>query len=442
MSEFDLPPASPDEGQRRDDVAGPVEGQRDDAIGGIEGQRDYAVGGPVVGPRNEAAGGRARVRRRVIVVMMGLLAAVAVALVVASTGHLFGGATTLSSVHSSSSGPTGSLPVVRASALPRPATTSAIAARVDPGLVDINVTDGAQGVQGSATGMVLTPSGIVLTNNHVIRGATTIRATDIGSGRTYSAIVVGYDRSSDVAVIQLQGASGLQTVPLGDSSTVTVGARVTALGNAGGAGGTPSVAAGSVTALGQTITASDVGGVNPERLAGLMQTDAAVRPGDSGGPLVNDAGQVIGMDAAASTGFADQQTAAQSFAIPIDSALTIARQIETGVGSATVHVGATGFLGVEVVPADQFGGGFGSGSSAQVQGALLGGVLQGYPAAKLGLGQGDVITAVDGQAVNSSTGLTDLLSAHHPGDSVKLQWVDSSGTTHTATVKLVSGPPA
>ena len=190
MSEFDLPPASPDEGQRRDDVAGPVEGQRDDAIGGIEGQRDYAVGGPVVGPRNEAAGGRARVRRRVIVVMMGLLAAVAVALVVASTGHLFGGATTLSSVHSSSSGPTGSLPVVRASALPRPATTSAIAARVDPGLVDINVTDGAQGVQGSATGMVLTPSGIVLTNNHVIRGATTIRATDIGSGRTYSAIVV------------------------------------------------------------------------------------------------------------------------------------------------------------------------------------------------------------------------------------------------------------
>lgn len=406
---------------------------------------EHTPASPDEGPRDVPVGGRAKARRhvrasRILVVTTALLGAAMVLLIVSSTGHLFGGATTLSSVHTST-GPTGSLPIVRASGLPRPATTSAIAARVDPGLVDINVTDGNQGVQGAATGMVLTSSGIVLTNNHVIRGATSIRATDIGNGRTYSATVVGYDRGSDVAVIQLQGASGLKTVPLGDSSTVTVGARVTALGNAGGTAGTPSVAAGSVTALGQTITASDVGGVNAERLNELIQTDAAVRPGDSGGPLVNDAGQVIGMDAAASAGFANQQTAAQSFAIPIDSALAIARQIETGAGSATVHVGATGFLGVEVVPADQAGG-FGSASSAQAQGALLGGVLSGYPAARLGLAQGDVITAVDGQTVSSATGLTDLLSTHHPGDTVTLHWVDSSGGSHSATVKLAGGPPA
>jgi S1-C subfamily serine protease len=334
------------------------------------------------------------------------------------------------------------LPIVRSSALSRPATASAIAARVDPGLVDINVTDGNQGVQGSATGMVLTPSGIVLTNNHVVRGATSIRVTDIGNGQTYSGSVVGYDRSSDVAVIQLQGASGLKTVPLGDSSTATAGASVTALGNAGGAGGTPSVATGTITALGQTITASDAGGVNPERLGGLIQTDANVQPGDSGGPLVNDVGQVIGMDAAASTGFADQAVPAEGFAIPINSALSIARQIESGAGSATVHVGATGFLGVEVVPSGQVGGGFGSGAGPQVQGAQLGGVLSGYPAEKAGLAQGDVITSVDGQTVSTANGLTDLLSAHHPGDTVTLGWTDTSGQTHTTAVKLASGPPA
>ncbi len=148
--------------------------------------------------------------------------------------------------------------------------------------------------------MVLTPSGVVLTNNHVVQGATRITATDVGNGRIYSASVVGYDRSGDVAVIQLQRASGLQTVPLGDSSTVSVSAKVFALGNAGGGGGTPRVAQGSVTALQRSITASDLGGGNAERLHGLIQTDARVQPGDSGGPLVNDGGQVVGMNAAAS----------------------------------------------------------------------------------------------------------------------------------------------
>jgi S1-C subfamily serine protease len=371
-----------------------------------------------------------------------LAAAVAVALVAVYAANSGGSST------SGSAGLTGSrtsFSIVQATQPAPPVSASAIAARVDPGLVNISVANPSTGAAGEATGLVLTPSGVVLTNNHVVQGATQISATDVGNGKTYSASVVGYDRGGDVAVIQLHGAGGLQTVPLGDSSTVAVASRVLALGNAGGGGGTPRVARGSVTALGQAITASDIGGGNAERLAGLIQTDAAVLPGDSGGPLVNDGGQVIGMDAAASsanTPFIAQTATPQGFAIPIDSALAIAKQIEAGTGSATVHVGPTGFLGVEVVPATQSGGGFPNGGGSQAQGALVGGVLSGYPAAQIGLAQGDVITAVDGQAVTSPTALTDLLSAHHPGDAVQLQWTDASGQTHTATVRLASGPAA
>ena len=118
-----------------------------------------------------------------------------------------------------------------------PFGTAAVAAKVDPGLVDINVIDGAQGAEGAATGMVLTSSGVVLTNNHVIRGATHISVRDIGNGKTYGASVLGYDRTHDVALIQLRSAAGLRTVVLGDSRAVKRGATVTALGNAGGLGG-------------------------------------------------------------------------------------------------------------------------------------------------------------------------------------------------------------
>ena len=391
------------------------------------------------------SGGRPRPRRRrpvvVVVASLAVAAAVAASVVAIDGTRSPGRAASRSAVRSG----TRSFIVAQAGPLARPATAAAIAARVDPGLVNIDVSNASTGTAGQATGMVLTPTGVVLTNNHVIQGATSIRATDVGSGRTYGASVVGYDRSGDVAVIQLHAANGLQTVPLGDSSTVSVGAPVTALGNAGGGGGTPRRAAGAVTALGQGITASDIGGGNAERLAGLIQTNAAVVPGDSGGPLVNDAAQVIGMDAAASTGntsYVAQPTAAQAFAIPLDSALAIARQIEAGAGSATVHIGPTGFLGVEVVPSSPFGYGFGNASASQPRGALLGGVLSGYPAARIGLSQGDLITAVDGHTVSSATALTDLLFAHHSGDLVQLRWSDAAGNAHSATVKLASGPPA
>ncbi len=221
------------------------------------------------------------------------------------------------------------------------------------GVVLIETDLAYQGNQAAGTGMVLTSAGEVLTNNHVIAGATTIRVIVPDTGKTYPAKVVGYSVSDDVAVLQTSGASGLATIET-DSSTPSVGAKVTALGNAGGTG-TLTPATGTITALGQSITAGDDNG-SSERLTGLIETDANVQPGDSGGPLLNAADRVIGMDTAASTsngglaGYGDGG-GNDGFAIPIAHALAIAKQIESRKGSSTVHVGGTAFLGIQVAAA-------------------------------------------------------------------------------------------
>jgi S1-C subfamily serine protease len=317
-------------------------------------------------------------------------------------------------------------------------TTSQIAAQTDPGLVDIYTTLGYQHAQAAGTGMVLTSSGEVLTNNHVINGATSIRARDIGNGRTYQAKVVGYDHSHDIAVLQLQGASGLPTVTLGDSASAATGQKVVALGNALGKGGTPAVATGHIAGLGASITASDEGAGTAEQLTGLIHHNAGIQPGDSGGPLVNTAGQVIGINTAASQGtqFRGQQT--QAFAIPINQAKSVADQIEAGASSATVHIGLTGLLGVQIMSAD-------SAAANGIQagaGATVAGVVSGTPAAGAGLTQGDVIVSVDGQSVSSPEQLQSALGQHHPGDSVTIGWQDQTGQTQSASVVLVTGPAA
>jgi S1-C subfamily serine protease len=315
-------------------------------------------------------------------------------------------------------------------------TTRQIAAQTDPALVDINTTLGYQGEAAAGTGQVVTSTGEVLTNNHVIEGATSIRATDIGNGQTYTAKVVGYDQTKDIAVIQLQGASGLQTVNFGNSATAAVGQKVVALGNAGGKGGTPSVAVGHITRLGASITASDAGSGTTEHLTGLINHNAPIQPGDSGGPLVNTAGQVIGIDTAASSGFQFQSGQTQAFSIPINEALAVASQIEAGGASSTVHIGPTGLLGVEVTPAS-------SAAANGVQagsGAAVAGVVSGTPAARAGLTAGDVITSAGGQRVTSPESLQAALEQHHPGDSVTIGWTDQSGQAHTAIVTLITGP--
>jgi S1-C subfamily serine protease len=321
-------------------------------------------------------------------------------------------------------------------------STRQVAAQTDPGLVDIVSTLGYQQAQAAGTGLVLTSSGEVLTNNHVIDGATSITVTDIGNGRSYQAKVVGYDQTKDVAVLQLQGASGLRTVNLGSSSTVAVGQKVVALGNAGGKGGTPSVVTGKITGLNAAITASDEGSGTSEQLSGLLRHDAPIQPGDSGGPLVNNAGQVIGIDTAGSSSSSPQETAqttaTQAFAIPINEALSIANQIEAGHASATVHIGATGFLGVEVSSASNAAAeGVPAGS-----GAAIAGVLPGSPAENAGITAGDVITSVDGQAVSSPSALQAAMEQHRPGDRVTVGWAGADGQSQSASVTLGAGPAA
>jgi len=335
-------------------------------------------------------------------------------------------------------------------------STSQIASRVDPAIVDVTSTLGYQNGKAMGTGIVLTSNGEILTNNHVINGATSISVTDIGNGKTYKATVVGYDESHDIAVLQLSGASGLTTATTGNSSTVQVGDNVVALGNAGGVGGTPSVAAGSVTALNQSITASDEGSGTSEQLSGLIETNADIQAGDSGGPLVNSHGQVIGIDTAASSGYqfggnglggngngfggfgdngssgSGQTSTTQGFTIPINTALSIARQIEAGQASSTVHIGETAFLGVGIASSDQQ-----SGTGVTIQGAQ-----SGTPAASAGLTGGDVITSVAGQTVSSGTSIQQVLERYHPGDKVSIAWTDTSGQSHTAPVTLATGPAA
>jgi S1-C subfamily serine protease len=333
-------------------------------------------------------------------------------------------------------------------------SASQIASRVDPALVDVVSTDGYQGATAAGTGIVLSSNGEVLTNNHVIEGATSIKVTDIGNGKTYTATVVGYDASHDVAVIQLQGASGLTTANLGNSATVQAGDSVTALGNAEGKGGTPSVASGTVTALNQSITASDELSSVSEQLTGLIETNAPIQPGDSGGPLVNSFGQVIGMDTAAGSNYQLQgqsSTATQAYAIPINEALSIARQIESGTTSADVHIGATAFLGVEIGSSNSSSNGFGglggfdpSGQGGQTgtTGVPVAGTVPGSPAANAGLTQGDTITAIAGQSVSSAEDVAHALVKYHPGDSISVTYVDQSGQSQTANLTLTTGPAA
>jgi S1-C subfamily serine protease len=324
---------------------------------------------------------------------------------------------------------------------------SALAAKVDPGIVDVTSNLKYSDATAEGTGMVISSSGLVLTNNHVIDEATSVTATLVTSGKTYTAKVIGYDSTNDVALLQIVGAPSLKTVSLSDSSKAKVGEAVLALGNAGGRGGLPSTAQGTIQALNQSIEASDSGAGTTEKLHGMVETNAPIQEGDSGGPLVNGSGQVVGMDTAAnsSSGFGGYSAATTGFAIPINTAVSIADSINSRKASATVHIGLAGFMGVNVADAsspsdcssggDGFGG-FGGFSSPVNSGALICQVYPNSPAATAGLASGDVITSVNGTAISSADGLTALTAASHPGDQFAINYVDQYGTKHSTKANL------
>jgi len=315
---------------------------------------------------------------------------------------------------------------------------NAITRKVSPAVVDINtVIQTASGSAAAAgTGLIITSSGDVLTNNHVVEGSVSVKVTIQGKSGTYPATVLGVDPTDDIAVIHINGVSGLPTVTIADSSTVQVGDTIYALGNALGLGGAPRVTKGSVTALDQTITASD-NGAQAEQLTGMIQSDAEISPGDSGGALVNSAGQVVGViTAGEAQGFRSSSTTI-AFAIPSSKAVDIANRILAGQAGNGVFIGPVGYLGVSVQTLD-------ASSAAQLgvnvsSGAYVRTVVAGSPADHAGITAGSVITRVNSAVVDSATALGDALHQYKPGDQVKITWI-SGNATHTATVTLISGP--
>jgi len=312
-----------------------------------------------------------------------------------------------------------------------PSVDQAAVAAVAPGLVNITSTVGYDGGEASGTGIVLTADGTILTNHHVVAGSTSLKVAVAGTTTYYAADVVGYDASHDVAVIKLRDASELTAAPLGDSGSVKVGDTVIGLGNAGGLGGKPIAAGGSVTGLDKQITAMDSENGVSEQLSGLIETDAAIQPGDSGGALVSADGTVIGMVTAGSvSNTAGVSKTTDGYAIPINQALTIAQDIRDGKSTSTNHLGTSAFLGITV-----------SGSTAnRANGVSIAGVVDGSAAAGAGLSIGDRITKLDGKSVTTNASLRELIAPHHPGDTVSITWIDSSSKSHTADVTFGTGP--
>lgn len=309
------------------------------------------------------------------------------------------------------------------------AAAEAAVDKVTPSVVNIDVEVGYGAGAGAGTGIVLTADGKVLTNAHVISGANEITGTVVGNGRTYPVTVLGYDKTRDVALVQLEGASGLQPAAVDNSDEVATGDLVVGVGNAGGDGGEPTAVAGKVTEKGATITASDANGGDSETLHNLIGTDANIQSGQSGGPMVDADGEVIGVNTAASMGGFSGAGQSTGYAIPINDALDIANQINEGKSSDTVHVGQTAFLGVQVA----------EGAS---QGVTVAGVVDGSAAQKAGLAKGDIIVAINGNAVTTPEGLSEAIRDHKAGDAISVEYRDSSGESKNVDVTLGSGPAA
>lgn len=281
--------------------------------------------------------------------------------------------------------------------------------------------DGETGLgAGAGTGIVLTADGQVLTNYHVVESSADIRVTVASSGQTFDAQVVGASETADVALLQLEDASGLTTARV-DDETLQLGDEVTAVGNAGGTGEL-TAADGRVTDLDSAITVSSGG--EATRLTDLIETDADVESGESGGPLVDSEGEVVGVTTAASVG--DE---IDGYAVAIEDALAVVAQIRSGSETETVRIGPAAFLGVQLAPAS---GRF----SDEAAGALIAGVTGGGAAAEAGLVAGDRVTAIGSIEISGASELRATIADLEPGERVELTWLTAGGSSRSATATL------
>jgi S1-C subfamily serine protease len=381
---------------------------------------------PGLGDRGRGGGGRRGWRMTLVVALTALLA-----------GGLGGGIVAIQS-HAAEQVPAGgpAVSAAAAPAAPAAATTSqlqAALAKISPSVVDITTAGGGEGgffgggESGAGTGVITRSDGEVVTNAHVVAGATSIRVQIPGHSGTVTATVVGSDASQDLAVLHLQGVSGLPAATFAATSTVHVGDPVLAVGNAEGYGGAPTVTQGIISALNRDLPADQ----GTSALHGLLQTDAAINSGNSGGALVDSAGRVIGITNAIAASSRGQAAQNIGFAIPTDTVLKALPALRAGrnVGGGQSNQAPTAFLGVELQ------------DSGQGDGALVAAVGPGTPAAGAGLQAGDAITAADGTSIGGAADLRSVIARHKPGDKVKLTWrPGGQGQTRSATVTLTSRP--
>ncbi len=347
---------------------------------------EQATPGPLPWPGRERPGRLPATTRRLAgAVILALVAGAAgSALTLAVTGR---GGTPVA--RASTSGPSSRL-------AGEPLDVAGVVSAVEPAVVSIESAIGRGGV-GSGTGVILTAGGEVLTNAHVVDGASTIRVTLAGEAQARDAEVLGVDTSADLALLQIRNASGLPTARLGDSSAVQVGDDVVAIGNALALRGGPTVTRGIVSALDRSLD-TDTG-----TMTGLIQTDASISSGNSGGPLVNAYGEVIGINTAVATGGRTAAAENIGFAIAMDRALPVVERLRGGAATPV------GYLGVTTAdPTD------GSRAAAIVS------VEAGSPAATAGLRAGDLVTHVAGKSVAGAAELAGVVGEHQPGETVEV----------------------
>ena len=325
-------------------------------------------------------------------------------------------------------GPAEEVDLEQSSEGPPPSRVADVVEEVLPSVVNVKVTTsatvGEEGSRGEGSGVVIDDSGVILTNNHVVQGAATVRVAFSGGRESVEGEVVGAIREQDLAVLRVR-AEDLTAIELGSSERLRLGDEVLAIGFPLHLGG-PTVTQGIISGRNRSIQPqTSEGGVL--ELDGLLQTDAAINPGNSGGALVDRAGRLVGINTAVAG-----QAENIGFAIPIDDALPFVERILSGRQEELAWLGVTTVtLTPDIAPELGF--------DPDLEGALITAVYQDSPAAAANLREGQLIVSVDGDPIASNADLTDAIVSRDPGETAALEVVTEGGSD-TVTVRLDERP--